>query len=114
MTWNTDYTGELAYVTNTDTPGIRYEVAQDHTPSDPILESGAPVEHYVVRSGYHSSSDTPDGAISEAFARFNDEFDDALDVTRRFARIFHNYTEAEANERIALVKTRGYSQSDWA
>ena len=114
MTWNTHYTGELAYVTNSDTPGIRYEVAPDSDVSDPILDSGAPVEHYIVRSGYHSTSDTPGGAISEAFSRFNDEHDNALDVTRRFARIFHDYTESEANNRIALVETRGHSQGDWA
>lgn len=112
--WNTDYDGDIATVTNTDTPDTRYIVCADSDVSDPITESCAPVEHYIVRSGYHSTRDTPCGPLSEAFARFDDEFNDAIDVTRRFARIFMGYTEAEAEERIALVLTRGYSQSDWA
>lgn len=114
MTWNTEFTGDIAYVTNSETPGIRYEVTPDSDVRDPITESGAPVEHYVVRAGYHSKSDTPNGFMSEAFSRFNDMFDDALDVTRRYARIFHGYTEDESNNRIALVSTSGYSQGDWA
>lgn len=111
--WNSEFEGATVYVTNTDTPGVRYEVVQDTCVSDPIVDSGAPVEHFVVRAGYTSSSDTPSGELSEVFARFNDEFDNALDVTRRYARIFMGYTEAEANERIALVSTSGHSQSDW-
>lgn len=115
MIWNSDFEGATVYVTNTGTPGVRYEVVQDTCVSDPIVDSGAPVEHYVVRAGYASVSDTHSGELSEVFNRFVWEFDDnGLDVTRRFARIFHNYTEDEANERIALVMTRGHSQSDWA
>ena len=112
--WNSEFEGATVYVTNTDTPGVHYEVVQDTCASDPIAESGAPVEHYVVRSGYLSSTDTPSGELSEVFARFNDVFDNAIDVTRRYARIFMGYTEAEAGERIALVDTCGHSQSDWS
>lgn len=112
--WNSEFEGATVYVTNTDTPGVRYEVVQDGNVSDPIIDSGAPVEHFVVRAGYTSSTVTPSGELSEVFARFNDEFDNAIDVTRRYARIFMGYTEAEANTRIALVSTSGHSQSDWA
>lgn len=114
MTWNTVFEGTNTIVTNSETPGVRYEVCQDDSVSDPIDESGAPVEHYVVRSGYGSVTDTPDGFMSEAFSRFNDVFDNAIDVTRRYARIFHNYTEDDASRRIGLVSSQGYSQGDWA
>lgn len=113
--WNSKFEGATVYVTNTDTPGVRYEVVQDDNVSDPISVSGAPVDHFVVRSGYNSATDSPSGQLSEVFNRFVWEFDDnGLDVTRRYARIFMGYTEAEANERIALVTTRGHSPGDWA
>lgn len=111
--WSSQFEGATVYVTNTDTPGIRYEVVQDTCVGDPIVDSGAPVEHYVVRAGYMSSSDTPSGELSEVFARLNEVFDNALDVTRRYARIFMGCTEAEANARIVLAETRGHSPSEW-
>lgn len=92
----------------------RIVVYYDETASNPIEETGVPVEHYVTRAGYNSVSDTPTGEFSEAFARFNDALDDPLSAMRRYLVIFHDWSEERAESQVTVYHHTGYSQSDWA
>lgn len=111
-----EYRYDHAIVTSDDYPNMRFIVHPDTDASDPIIESGAPVELYAFAGGYCSTlSDNVTGYWDDVFSRFYSQWDEdkALATTRRFARIFHGWSSERAEESLITYHYRGHSQSDW-
>ena len=101
-------------VTDTERSDVRYIVSQDEDSESPNEWGLGHV--YVYRTAHlGSGSDIPDDELSRVFFEVLDRHDDdiALEVTRRYARVFLGMTECEAAARIDTYSARGYSQSDW-
>ena len=101
-------------VTDTERSDVRYTVERDDVCESPNEWGSGHV--YVYRTAYlGSGSDIPDDELSRVFFEALDRHDDdiALEVTRRYARVFLGMTEGEAAARIDTYSMRGYSQSDW-
>ena len=114
MTNEIKWTHDGARVTLADYPGYVFDVTHDLDASDPVADSGAPVEMYAARGGYRSTLGDNTGYWIDAHKRFEESFgDDAADVLKRFAVAFHGWDKARADDAIHFGTYRGYSQSDW-
>lgn len=99
-----------------DETGLGYEVFQDTDAEDPrgwISDEHAAIWAYREPQMRHSvAADRPDNRIIDAFAEFYERTDDddlALELTKRWARVFH----PEDTYDIEARTINGYSQSDW-
>lgn len=101
-------------VTDTERSDVRYTVERDDVCESPNEWGSGHV--YVYRTAdFGSGSDIPDDELSRVFFEVLDRHDDdiALEVTRRYARVFLGMTPDEAYGRIDIHSAHGYSQGDW-
>lgn len=106
-------------VTDTERPDVRYIVSQDEDSESPNgWESGRVYVYRVAIGSTAGSVSDPDDELSSVFFEVmhsrhlgNDSL--ALEVTRRYARVFLGMTPDEAYGRIDIHSARGYSQGDW-
>ena len=102
-------------VTDTERSDVRYTVGRDDVSESPNEWGSGHV--YVYSTAYlGGSEDIPDDELSRVFFEVLDRHDDdslALEVTRRYARVFLGMTPDEAYGRIDIHSAHGYSQGDW-
>lgn len=108
-----EWTNDGARVTLADYPGYVFDVTHDRDASDPVEYLGAPVEMYAAHGSYRSTIGDNNGYWIDAHKRFDDSFNDATVILKRFAVAFHGWDKARADDAIHFATYHGYSQSDW-
>ena len=111
MTNEIQWTNDGARVTLADYPGYVFDVTHDRDASDPVKESGCPVEMYAAHGGYSSTVSDNDGYWIDAYKRFDDRFNNATEVLKRFAVAFHGWTVERADD--AIHYDSHLDGSDW-
>lgn len=101
------------YDDEADTP-TRYVVWQDENAESPATWDDSNTI-MVYNTSPRSGRDKATCELSEVFARAYDmhDADKALDITRRYARVFLGWARERAEDAIVTYSARGHSQGDW-